>query len=1117
MVHLLLTTKVASSFAPEVKQRGNDYYRQGAVTGLKGDSRRAEARVIGSDDYRVDIRFNPRTHSLRLYCDCPYLHDRMEPCKHLWAAIRAAELKGMLTAAIMGDEAIRVTVMDDRDDAAPPEQESPPAEPLPAQGARPRQRSPIKGKVPLWLAQLQSLELNLAMQPGLAVPDGGGLGWPADRQLVYIVDLQHTLKTSQFQVQIAIRQATRKGAWSRPKSKRMDRGVIDHLPDALDRQILTLLAGAGTEDDGYSYSRYDDRLQTNYTLSMPMIQSLLPMIAGTGRLFLRADAADERIEPATWDAGQPWRLRLRVEPAEGGKAYHVRGYFQRGDDRMEMDRPRMIHACGLVFVDQTIGSWQEPAAFAWVDLLRAAGSLKVPADQADALVERLLVQPMLPPVDWPEALAVGHVVGVPKSCLRVRKPRELYGGQAGGVLAAQWSFDYGGMVVPGDHPQSGFFERKERRFIQRDRQAEQAARQQLIDAGFRRADPHLTGPECQWSITPRMLDSAVFKLAQAGWLVEAEGKVFRSGGGLKMEVASGIDWFELKGEAMFDGQAVTLPELLTAIRSGQKAVRLGDGSYGILPQQWLEQFALVSQLGEGGQGALRFTRHQAIFLDALLAEQPQIVSDAAFTEARRQLQRFDGVAPADPPESFVGQLRPYQREGLGWLKFLRQFGFGGCLADDMGLGKTVQVLAMLETRRLERLLPQGPPPSLVVAPRSLVFNWKQEAARFTPELRVLDHTGIDRATSTVAFQNHDLVLTTYGTLRQDAAMLKDFRFDYAILDESQAIKNADTASAKAARLLRADHRLALSGTPIENHLGELWSLMEFLNPGLRAGASLSKLSQSAAPSPQERRLIARMIRPLMLRRTKAQVASDLPPRTEQTLYCELEGEQQRLYDELRRHYRQSLLPMVASRGMNRSKIQVLEALLRLRQAACHPGLIDPVRASMNSAKLDSLAANLSEVVEEGHKALVFSQFTSLLALVKDRLAREMKGVAYEYLDGQTRDREQRVRRFQEDPDCKLFLISLKAGGVGLNLTAAEYVFLLDPWWNPAVEAQAIDRAHRIGQTRHVMAYRLIARGTVEEKVLKLQESKRELADAILSEDSSVLRDLDRESLEMLLS
>jgi SNF2 family DNA or RNA helicase len=340
-------------------------------------------------------------------------------------------------------------------------------------------------------------------------------------------------------------------------------------------------------------------------------------------------------------------------------------------------------------------------------------------------------------------------------------------------------------------------------------------------------------------------------------------------------------------------------------------------------------------------------------------------------------------------------------------------------------------------------------------------------------------------------------------------------FDYLILDEAQAIKNAESQTAKAARLLRGRHRLALTGTPVENHLGELWSLLEFLNPGfLGASPAFRQLSDDLRV-PENRGMLARALRPLILRRTKEAVAPELPAKLEQTIYCVLPSKQRKLYDELRDHYRASLGARIGEQGMGRSKILVLEALLRLRQAACHPGLLDPKRVAEPCAKLDLLLPQLREILDEGHKVLVFSQFTSFLAILRAQL--DAAALPYLYLDGRTRDRQEKVEAFQTDPGYQLFLISLKAGGLGLNLTAADYVYLLDPWWNPAVEAQAIDRAHRIGQVRPVFASRLVARDTVEEKILELQSSKRDLADAVIQADRSLISALSREDLEMLLS
>jgi SNF2 family DNA or RNA helicase len=387
-----------------------------------------------------------------------------------------------------------------------------------------------------------------------------------------------------------------------------------------------------------------------------------------------------------------------------------------------------------------------------------------------------------------------------------------------------------------------------------------------------------------------------------------------------------------------------------------------------------------------------------------------------------------------------------------------------------------------------------------------VFNWIEEAGRFAPSLRVLNHTGHGRKDSGNGLADQDIVVTTYGTLRRDIVDLRETEFDYVVLDEAQSIKNAASQAAKACRLLRARHRLALTGTPVENHIGELWSIFEFLNPGQLGSAT--RLRKFLADGRGSTEVVARAVRPYLLRRTKAQVLSDLPEKTEQTLFVELGEQQRKAYDELRHHFRQELSGRIGRMGIGRSRIAVLEALLRLRQTACHPGLVDP-------ARIEEPAAKLEEVLDEGHKALVFSQFTSFLAILRRQL--DARGTVYEYLDGRTTDRQARVARFQEDADCRLFLVSLKAGGQGLNLTAADYIYILDPWWNPAVEAQAVDRAHRIGQTRRVFAYRLIARDTVEEKIVALQDRKRELAESIVRADDSMIASLTAEDVELLLS
>jgi superfamily II DNA or RNA helicase len=883
------------------------------------------------------------------------------------------------------------------------------------------------------------------------------------------------------------------------------------MVDPTDREILSLLIGAGssgTYAGGYEagYLRL-----SRYVLNGPLEGRVLPVLARSGRAHLDRIGEEQGLFPFTWDDGPPWRFDLQITTDDKQNTIAVGGAFVRDGERLGLREPVLLLSRGFLFTRTTIARLDLDGGFAWLARLRSFGPISIPRSESGVLLETL-ARSGLDPRALPPELRYDVLEGQPRPRVRVSRPERQNPYAQRQDLRATVQFDYDGITVESP-PAATAYDPEHRRLVRRNRAAEQAAIDRLHQLGFRYTWSHFESRQ-MLGISPEQFPRVVHALVKEGWHVDAEGRAFRSAVNMRLEVSSGIDWFDLHGEIDFgDGRSAPFPQLLAAISRGEDVVVLDDGSVGLLPEEWLRRYAAVAGFGTAAGDAIRFQRSQAALLDALLAAQPAIAYDELFERTRAELHSFSGIHAVDPPPSFHGTLREYQREALGWFDFLRRFHLGGCLADDMGLGKTVMVLALLDARRHER---EGGErvPSLVVIPRSLVFNWMEEASRFAPRLQVLDYTGPQRDPR--AIRSADLVLTTYGTLRRDAAELNAIEFDYAILDEAQAIKNSATASAKAARLLRARHRLALSGTPIENHLGELWSLFEFLNPGLLGSArAFQRASAARTRGDEDLEWLARALRPFILRRTKEQVAPELPPRTDQTLQVELEGPQRRHYDELRAHYRETLLARVAREGVNRSKMQILEALLRLRQAACHSGLIDPRRAHEPSAKFDVLIPRLVELLDEGHKALVFSQFTSLLALLRPRL--EALGIVYEYLDGRTRDRAARVNRFQSDAACKVFLISLKAGGLGLNLTAAEYVFLLDPWWNPAVEAQAIDRAHRIGQTRHVFAYRLLARDTVEEKVAELQQSKRQLADAILSADAGLVRTLRAEDLEMLLS
>jgi SNF2-related domain/Helicase conserved C-terminal domain/SWIM zinc finger len=598
------------------------------------------------------------------------------------------------------------------------------------------------------------------------------------------------------------------------------------------------------------------------------------------------------------------------------------------------------------------------------------------------------------------------------------------------------------------------------------------------------------------------------------WVVEISRRRLTGLSSISMEVKTGIDWFDIEGEAVFGELRLSLPDLLKRVVDGN-IIELSDGKVGMLPPDWLGRMGRLLGLGQVAEKGLRFQRNQGFLLDAMLSDRENIRLDEGFLKVRDRIREFNGIQRIAPAKSFKGKLRGYQKDGHDWLHFLREFGLGGCLADDMGLGKTIQVLAMLETRRQSQIEANEPrKPSLLVVPKSLVFNWIDEAKKFTPGLNIVNFHGKERRNKHDQLAEADVIITTYGTLRIDIETMSDISFDYAILDEAQAIKNPTSLGAKACRLIRADHRLALSGTPVENRLDDLWSIFEFLNPGMLGTCGAFNLLGRGENSGENLERVARALKPMLLRRTKQQVLKDLPAKNEQTIVCELEPKQRKLYDEVLSFYRSSLKAKVAELGLNKAKIHVLEALTRLRQIACHPGMIDPTYKKINAAKLEILFEQLVPVLEEGHKALIFSQFTSLLAILSERLKKQK--IRFEYLDGKTTNRKLPVDRFNNDPNIPLFLLSMKAGGHGLNLTSADYVYILDPWWNPAVEAQAVDRAHRIGQVKPVFAYRMIAKNTVEEKIAELQSSKRQLADAIISADSGLIKNLSIQDLELLL-
>ncbi|CAN5872376.1 hypothetical protein BH24ACI5_BH24ACI5_18030 [soil metagenome] len=1078
--------RVLAPFVTErTRAKGHSYFVTGTVSILDASADFVSAHVRGTRLYRVTLVREDAGYTGA--CECPFFLDRHDICKHIWAVVLAADAEGLVPAD--GPDAWL--------DVSPSAQG---ALSLAAHRAQPhRMPDPWERFLD---GVLQQVATGESARPLPRYSNG---------ELLYIIDRALTLQGHGVAIQVQWRQRKKNGEWGRPQPAAFGPAEIDQLSDTADREILATLMGATDPYAGIGYGN-PVYARASFRLQGPITDRALWLLASSRRLHLReTDHPADELRPVGTDDGPPWTFKLDLQDTADGRR-QLSGSLTRGDERMDVGEPQLVLATGHLIARGALSRLEHGGAFSWLaELRRVHRQPSFPPDATPRLVETL-ARSRVDPVVLPADLRYDVLETTPRPRVRVERghiqPR--FAGEH--ELTAIVEFDYDGTIVPRE-TRTTPYDAERRRMIKRNTPAELDALQRLQQLGFRRPWA-VGGTQADFTVAVPQFGRAVRTLVAEGWHVEAEGAAFRTAQNMRVQVRSGIDWFELHGDIDFgDGRSVPLTAMLAALRRGEGTILLDDGTRGMVPEDWLRRYVRIAGFGEVTEDHVRYKPSQTALLDALLETQPAVDVDEAFARAREAMTGFHGVTHVEVPATFTGTLRDYQREALGWFDFLRRFGFGGCLADDMGLGKTVMVLALLDARRTD----QGGPrrPSVAVVPRSLVFNWMAEATRFAPELRVLDYTGPQRGDASIA--DYDLVLTTYGTLRRDAARLSAEEFDYVILDEAQAVKNVATASSKAVRLLRGRHRLALSGTPVENHIGELWSLFEFLNPGLLGSSSAFRKASviQGRDGGEDLALVSRALKPLILRRTKDQVAPELPSRTEQTIYCELDEPQRHAYDQLRAFYRTSLLKRVEEDGLAKSKIHVLEALLRLRQAASHIGLVDKRKTDAPSAKFDVLLPHLMELIDEGHKALVFSQFTELLGLLRQRL--DAANVTYEYLDGKTRDRGDRVERFSTDPNCRIFLISLKAGGLGLNLTAAEYVFLLDPWWNPAAEAQAIDRAHRIGQSRHVFAYRLIARDTVEEKVAELQASKRELADAILSADPALIRNLKTEDLELLLS
>ena len=606
------------------------------------------------------------------------------------------------------------------------------------------------------------------------------------------------------------------------------------------------------------------------------------------------------------------------------------------------------------------------------------------------------------------------------------------------------------------------------------------------------------------------------ELAEQGFVIEQpEGQkryVFGSTR-IDLEVKENNDWFDIYAVVYFGKYRIPFIQLKNHILNHKKEFTLPSGEIAVIPEKWFSQYGNLLHFSEGGN-ELKLRRHHIGLVNDLAEGE---LADVTMSRKLQKLTDFETLEEIPLPQCFKGNLRPYQKAGYNWFHFLKNYHFGGCLADDMGLGKTIQTLAILQKHKEDTEAEGSKSTSLIIMPTSLIYNWLNEAKKFTPKLRLMVHTGTMRYKSPEVFSNYDVIITTYGISRIDTELLTSFFFDYVILDESQNIKNPGSKSYQSVRQLKSRFKLILSGTPVENSVNDLWTQMSFINPGL-LGTQQYFQNEFVTPIEKKKdedkaRKLQALIKPFVLRRTKEQVATELPPKTETLLYCNMSEEQSAVYEKVKSEYRNELLKSLEDGTYAKTQIQVLQGLIKLRQIANHPSMIDSEYEG-DSGKFENVVHTLANVLDGGHKVLIFSQFVKQLTIYREYFDQEK--IPYAYLDGSTQNRGDIVKHFQEDQKTRVFLISIKAGGVGLNLTEADYVFILDPWWNPAVEQQAIDRTHRIGQTKNVFIYKFITKDSVEEKILALQQRKLSLSRALITTEESFIKSLTADDIKEIL-
>ena len=1091
-------------------QRGRAYYKDNRVWNVDlVNAGKAVILVDGdSGEYTVEVEVGKKTGELLFECDCPYAEEG-NFCKHIVAAM--LELKDFLEEENEFD--------DDYEEAEENDEGYIARKPAPPPPAPARNWEKKLGET-LALTPRRSTSPNLTWYAAVVLLTRSQLGYSgygSSARANYYYSLEPVIvKASDWQPLAAARKSSPQEIndllesdkkWIKAANRMFQQinpaGCLNINPNSA--------AFLNTLSDNMRYGIGSSNLPAFLSL---LAKLEIPVFLGSiyptrieRRIHILPDPVDIKIDLKQDEQ----KLTLRTGYEQNGQFIHIQNQIE-----------TITHNPIWVMLDDNIVQLRNTSATS----ILSSFPIEIPNAQVAIFREQYFarIAQLLPIksdiVQWHDV----HAEPIPRIYLHDNNKDK--------ILRADLRFGYGDhevSVTKTDEPYTVETVPDSWNLIRvhRNHQREQDVIHLLTDSSYRlkRADSRYPAGSYELRARAHPFDFLIYSiplLTQAGFEIYGEenlkaGRINRATPTMRIHITSGIDWFDLKTFIEYGDQQVSLHDLRKALKRGEQYIKLADGSIGQIPAEWLEKYKHLWGLAEETEDGFRVSDIHLPLLDSLLEEDATLQPPPDLLQRREHLRRFERIEPQPLPTGFTGELRPYQKHGFDWLHFLKEYKFGGILADDMGLGKTIQVLAYLLSKR-EQASGKSEAATLLVVPKSLIVNWQRESEKFTPSLRFLEYMGNFRNKDTTIFNNYDVILTTYGTMLRDIELLRKYDFSHIILDESQAIKNPLAKSAKAARLLHGNHRIVLTGTPVENNTFELWSQFAFLNPGLLGNMDYFK-REFANPiesggDEESAALLRKLVYPFIMRRTKEQVAPELPPRTERIVYTDMDSAQKKLYTQTREKYRAELLGLIESDGINDVRFRILEGLLRLRQIAIHPALVEKSYKG-EAPKFEVLFETLETLQAENHKALIFSQFVETLKLVRREL--DARGIRYVYLDGQTPNRQSRVDQFQNDPTYPFFLISLKAGGVGLNLTAADYVIHLDPWWNPAVEMQASDRAHRIGQDKPVFVYKIIARDTVEEKILQLQEKKRALVKSIIATEASFFKSLTKDDVKSLFS